>query len=354
MNTQISLIQDEEYEYFSVKGKPISKKQRVRDAIINQNQTGEKLCDDKDFEDATEEEVAQFNEWLSSFQEDLRKIVGKHRKANHVLSHEEIISEINISLIKKRDHLVDYMHKNGGFNEQNFKKSAFVYSRNLTKWSHLSITNKSYHKRRDDRVFYDKDGDGDDPFKTSYELAIDTQGESPEDDPNHFVNVEQMEKIANHYRVIKEYYNILTVQEIKILSMLEKGMTEKEMSAKIGITHQAVNYAKASISKKIASYMRFDQLNDTNFHSVCEGNKAINSFFSSSPDTPRIAEEHSLYLQEFIILNAKKFTLQDVTAHINDKFKSSYTTKQICTSLNMRNLYHSHILKTKLKPRRKD
>ena len=73
---------------------------------------------------ASEEQVAQFNIWLEDYQVDLNRIIGKYRRSGHMLTHEDLISEINIALLKKRDGLIEYTLNNGGFNEINFKKSV--------------------------------------------------------------------------------------------------------------------------------------------------------------------------------------------------------------------------------------
>jgi len=287
------------------------------------------------------QEVSKYNDWLVDFQKDIEKIISSKRFSSHSLSHDEVMSEVNMSLVNKRADLIHYMKENGGFNYNNFKKSAFVYARNLTKWSHGTAMKKSYVKRRDNGVYYDKE----DGPKTAFELAVSTKGFNPEDDPNHFINIEQNKKISHCYDLIKKYYNILSSSEVKVFSMLEKGLTEKEMAKKLNVTRQAVNYCIQNLSEKITSHLKFNEIKDSSFQQVVSGKNSIHAFFSPEPHSNRIKSAHSTYLQEFIVFNPKKFTLQDVTNHINDKFKSSYTTKQICSSLNMRNLYHNHIIK---------
>ena len=342
MKTQLAHIESIPHDHLTALGRPRTKKQRVRDAIIKNNPEEEGETS-KIFNapEPSDQEVSQYNSWLSDFQEDIQKIVSSKRFSNHLLPQDEVVSEVNMSLVKKRTDLIFYMKNNGGFNHKNFKKSAFVYARNLTKWSHGALMNKSYVKRRDDNVYYDEE----DGFKTAFEFAVLTKGVSPEDDPNHFVNTEQAKKISNCYDLIKKYYNILSSSEVKVLSMMEKGFSEKDMANKLGVTRQAVNYCVKNLSDKIASHLRFNDIKETNFEQVLEGKNSMNLFFSPDPNSNRITGAHSAYLQDFIIFNSKKFTLKDVTIHINEKFKTHYTTKQICSSLNMRKLYHHHVIK---------
>ena len=51
--------------------------------------------------------IAQFEQYLSEYQEDLVKIIGKYRRNYHQLSAEEIASEANLRLIKGRDKIIE-------------------------------------------------------------------------------------------------------------------------------------------------------------------------------------------------------------------------------------------------------
>ncbi len=147
MRVQNKVIDPTRYEHFTVLGQPKTKEEKMSEAIRRENY--KKLHGGKErpqFE-PTEEQINQFNLWLQDFQTDIIKIVGKYRKSYHKLSSEEVISEINISLLKKRTGLIEYMIKNDGFHQQNFKRSAFVYSRNLISWTHSYMMNSCYVRK---------------------------------------------------------------------------------------------------------------------------------------------------------------------------------------------------------------
>lgn len=283
--------------------------------------------------EVSKDQVEQFNIWLEDYQVDLNRIVGKYRRADHMLNHEELMSEINMALLKKRDGLIEYTLNNGGFNEGNFKKSSFVYARNLIKWSHSSIRNSSFVKRRDDGVFYD-DEDG---LKTSFEITVDTMGVHPDDDPNNIANKDVILKYKDFLSNVKNYFDILSENEVKVLSMLEKSMTEEEISSKLGVTRQAINYATHNIYKTIKSYINPKEVFGHGYKKIQDGKSSISDFFTSKRKVG-LDSKHSCILKTLVLNHKNKLNNTEITKKLNELCKSNYTTKQVSTSLNVRKL----------------
>ena len=50
--------------------------------------------------------IKKFDAFLERYQEDINRIIGKNRGSNHLMSHEELVSEVNLSFVKKRDELI--------------------------------------------------------------------------------------------------------------------------------------------------------------------------------------------------------------------------------------------------------
>ena len=333
MKTQIKVINPDTYDHFTVSGKPKTKGQKACEAIQKKEYSKLHGGKEKPTFEPSEEQVNQFNLWLEDYQADLNKIIGKYRRNNHMLTHEELLSEINIALLKKRNGLIEYTINNGGFNENNFKKSAFIYTRNLVKWSHLSIRNSSFVKRRDDGVFYD-DEDG---FKTSFEIAVDTMGAHPDDDPNNIANKDVILKYKDFLSNVKNYFDILSENEVKVLSMLEKSMTEEEISNKLGVTRQAVNYTVHNIYKTIKSYINPDEVFGHRFKRVQDGNSSISNFFTSKRKVG-LEPEHSSVLKTLVLNNKGELNSNEITKKLNKMCQTNYNVRQISTSLNVRRL----------------
>ena len=340
MKTQINIINSDTYEYFTTSGKPKTKKQKVREAIQKKVYSNLHCGKEKPVFEASEEQVNQFNIWLEEYQTDLRKIIGKYRRNNHMLLYEELLSEINIALLKKRNGLIEYTTKNGGFDHNNFKKSAFIYARNLVKWSHLSIRNNSFVKRRDDGVFYD-DEDG---FKTSFEIAVDTIGTHPDDDPNNIANKDVILKYKDFLENVKNYYDILTENEVKVLSMLQKNMKEEEIANHLDVTRQAVNYTVHNIYQTIRSYINSDEIFGYGYKKIQDGNSSISDFFTSKKNVG-LDPKHSCILKTLVLNHKNQLNNKEITKKLNKLCNSDYTTRQVSTSLNVRKL--SKFLKKK-------
>ena len=91
-----------------------------------------------------------YDQWLSDYQPDLVKIVGKHHyNGKHAISAEEVISEVNFRLIKDKDKLI----KERVVDLTSFKQIAYSYARNLIKWTADGVTakDKKYFNNRSDR-----------------------------------------------------------------------------------------------------------------------------------------------------------------------------------------------------------
>ena len=71
-----------------------------------------------------------FDDFLESFQGDLVKIIGKYKGESHPLDSDELLSEINLYLIKSREKIINYIGKN--FEYDSFKHTAFIYCRNFS------------------------------------------------------------------------------------------------------------------------------------------------------------------------------------------------------------------------------
>ncbi len=333
MKTQIKVINPDTYNHFTVLGKPKTKEEKMREAIQKQEYPKLHGGEEKPVFEASKKQVEQFNLWLDQYQIDLKKIIGKYRRSNHMLTHEELMSEINMSLLKKRNDLIKYITSNGEFNENNFKKSAFVYARNLVKWSHMSIRNSSYVRRRDDGVFYDEE----DGFKTSFEIAVDTTGIDPNDDPNNIANKDILITYKDFLSNVRKYFDILSEGQVKVLSMLERGMTEEQIAKKLNVTRQAVNLTTHNIYKIIKSYVNPKEVFGDSYKKVQSGNQSISDFFTGERQAG-LDPKHSLLLKTLVLNNKGELTSKEICKKLNNLCDTNYSVKQISCSINVRKL----------------
>lgn len=262
-----------------------------------------------------------FDKYISEYQEDIVKIVGKYRHPSHALTNNEIISEANILLIKSKQKILDLLGNE--FDQVNFKKMAFAYVKNAISWTNYSEMNSKDSKHLSDGVHQSDDG----PI-TTYELALETQ--SSEDDADLLGSPESLKQFLH---VLTEYSYILTEGETKILSYLQKGLTHDEMSEKLGVTRQAISFAFIKLKEKLKSQFNF---NDIFSEKRSNGTKAISDFFSKSKKT-KMSEKDKKKLSSFASSNPKRYNIREVNKIL---FNSKYNNKQISAYFSSNKLYH--------------
>ena len=266
--------------------------------------------------------------WLAEFQPDIRRIIGKFRKNFHHLDLEEIASQANLALIKGKEKLI--ITYEGEFNHGAFKKMAYTYVKNILNWSHYKEDATSYVKKRSNFVHESEDGP-----KTSFEMAVETLGYEDES----INNLYSSEKYKLILSTIKKYYDILTENEVKIISMLEKGMREDQIAEKLEVTRQAVNFNMHKIIKKLNCYINPKQIFQSNHKEIVEGVNSIKGFFETK-GKHALSATHSKFLKKTVALNSKKYTADDLVEKLNNRYDTKYTKRQVVCSLTKRHLYH--------------
>ena len=214
-----------------------------------------------------------FDEALSLYQEDLVKIIGKHRLPYHHLSADEIISEVNLSLFKNKEKLLNSWGEE--FCPTKFQQMGYAYARNIINWTHSRLNNNGYVSKRNDYTFETEEG-----VVTSFDIACDKSdlNEEPE-----ALSFDSNNKCSYILKMIKDYCFILTEQELKILNLKEEGFLHREIGVKLGITHQAVSAAEISIKEKVIAHLNIDPFKDNSSFKVSEGQECLKDFFTSYP-----------------------------------------------------------------------
>jgi RNA polymerase sigma factor (sigma-70 family) len=212
--------------------------------------------------------LAKFDEYLTDFQVDLKKIIGKHRHPNHYWTSDELLSEVNLQLFNKKEDIINC--EGQIFNRVSFGKVAYAYARNLIVWTHCRDKKSAYRRRIVDGVHYTEEGE-----KTTFDLACELEGSEEEG----FEAFDAGAKSKYVVKLLREYAHILTERELEILRLMTKEMNQEEMGAQLGITHQAISIAQINITAKIKNYLDFDYKEDDSACKVTKGFEAIESFF---------------------------------------------------------------------------
>ena len=204
---------------------------------------------------------------LNNYQEDLKLVLHKHRYDNHILSTEEILSEINNYVV----HYIDTLHSKNFRNTIDFKKFLYGLAKQFVKWTTEGGKERrviSYNRRKHNSFVYTDDG-----VQTMFEHICSTSG--AEDDFH--IRSNELHKYKHIYRWIFDYSHFFSDREKEILKMYWAGNTVEAIGKHFGVTHQAIsNVARKSIIK-IKHYIKIPKKDIQNH--IIEGNKAINHLF---------------------------------------------------------------------------
>ena len=268
-----------------------------------------------------------FDRYLTDYQPDLKRIIGKHRYPHHHLDEVELLSDINLSLIKKKEDILAQLGE--GFCRTEFNKISYNYARNCIKWTHGRLSRISYYSKRSNGVAQTEDGP-----KTSFEMAVETEGYEEEG----FESFDGSEKYKYIIKLIKDYSYILTPSEHKVFCLLEKDLKQEEMAEELGITRQAISICIIEMFAKIRSYLGEGVLEDDGYSGVIKGRQSIKDFFTENRAFVMEDEEMN-ELKDLLTSNHKVYTIHGLA----EEFKGGkYGYKRLLAIINKCGLY-SHI-----------
>ena len=210
-----------------------------------------------------------YDQWLSDYQPDLVKIVGKHHyNGKHAISAEEVISEVNFRLIKDKDKLI----KERVVDLTSFKQIAYSYARNLIKWTADGVTakDKKYFNNRSDGIISTDDGE-----KTLFDYVSETLGE---EDPS-FRELNASQKVANIQKWIFNYSHFLSDRQKNVMHFVFKGKKLIEIGEALGVTHQAISFMVDDALSKIKSHLKPETLLQSEKDIIKLGRDSINYLF---------------------------------------------------------------------------
>jgi len=266
-----------------------------------------------------------FDTYLLEYQPDLKRIIGKYRYSHHMLDADEMLSEVNLSIVKKKDAIIEMLGEN--FCQTEFTKVAYNYAKNCIKWSYGRMSRQKYYARRSDNVVQTDEG-----AKTTFELAVEMEGYEEE----YYESFDGANKYKFLVKLIRDYAYILTPSELNTFMLLERGLNQDEIAEELEVTRQAVSACCIDMFAKIKAYLGAGALEDDGFTDVSKGKESIEAFFSETSVSP-MPEEDKFYLREFLNKNYKVYDIHEVA----DMFlNGKYEWKRLLAIINKLELYN--------------
>ena len=247
-----------------------------------------------------EDNLDSFHNFLSNFQEDITKLVGKFRRSYHLMSVEDIISEINFDLVKKSDVFLRHCFEDDTCSEELtfniFQKYAVTFIKNKVKWTHYAPKLQKYNDRKQDSWYFTEDG-----VKTTFDIATENKGVVDDN----FENFDKYDNLKNFFHIIDKYSELLTPQEREIIPFLSMGWTHERIAQNFGVTHQAIQQRIANVKEKIRSRFDIQSVISEDVSGISKGINAIESIFS--PKENSFTEKYRKILIDFV-----KSTLRNI------------------------------------------
>ena len=195
----------------------------------------------------------RFEEFLVSYQLDLKRIVGKHLSRYLHIKVEDVVSVVNYQLIKTKQKFFDRFGYD--FSKSDFTRWAYSYARNLTKWQALRYKDKD--AKLQDGSYYTEDGE-----KSLFDIVSEETGEENEE----LEEFDAGAKLKVIEDIINKYSHILAPVEKRVFSGLLHGESELEISQSCDVTRQAVNLTKIRVIDKIRAH--YNNLTVQDVHAI--------------------------------------------------------------------------------------
>ena len=265
-----------------------------------------------------------FDRYLAEYQPDLKKIIGKHRYSHHMLDEDEMLSEVNLSIVKKKNDIIEMLGDD--FCKTEFTKVAYNYAKNCIKWSYGRMSRQKYYERRSDSVVQTEEG-----AKTTFELSVETEGYEEE----YYESFDKDTKYKYLIKLIRDYSYILSPSELNTFILLERGLNQDEIAEELEVTRQAVSACCIDMFAKIRAYLGEGALEDDGFDDVSKGNENIKAFFTDEKSKPMSSSDRDV-LKKLLTENYKVYDIHELSElFLNGK----YEWKRLLAIINKLGLY---------------
>ncbi len=272
----------------------------------------------------TDKDSELFDQYLIAYQKDIKRIVGKYRKSYHILSHEEICSECNMYLVKKKYEILKSFNEENVFTQSQFNKIAFHYAKNSVIWTQGILSRKGYHAKRVDLVTNTDEGP-----KTSFEIEVENSGTEDESIDSDELFLSQ--NIKNFMHILTEHAYLLTNHESRVLALLKSGMNQYKIADHLGVTHQAISLRIIEMQAKIKNHFNFHEvIQGGSVEAISKGVKSIETFFDVKNQALKVTEGDKLLLRDHVLANPYKYNVAQLNKLL---FNNKYTSHKVAGAI---------------------
>jgi DNA-binding CsgD family transcriptional regulator len=223
---------------------------------------------DADYKVSKSEEE-KFNEYLSFYQPDIKKLLASKRKAHHLMSVDDIVSDFNLNIIRAKQKIISYRDDRfKDFNKEGFHYLICIYVKNVVGWFHSRETNRKYYKKRLNMTHQTDEG-----VKSTFDIVCKSIGGEESGDYDSSAKYKYMVKY------IKEYSHWFTEREIEVFDLMLEGHKQIEIAKIKNVTHQAIGFTVNKIKDKLIHNIRYDLSSDKSWENITEGQNSIDKLF---------------------------------------------------------------------------
>lgn len=221
----------------------------------------------------TKQEIAKYDELLANFQPDIRYIIRRFRRNFHILSEEEIASEVNKRLSMYKSKYIQ--NDRACLTKEGFSRFVYACTRNAVFWTMRGTTGKDerYRKTFTTCSFMNPDESDQSGSEWIFKVMLLAKEDSfleQIDEPN---NVEVILKW------IRDYSDFLTDKEMIVFNDYVSGKPQRETAITIKETRQSVAIIQKTVAEKIRSHIKVNINQDNSAARIKKGYESINHLF---------------------------------------------------------------------------
>jgi hypothetical protein len=221
----------------------------------------------------TKEDITKYNNLLADFQADIRYIIRRFRRSFHILSEEEIASEVNKRLSM---HKLKYIQNDRAcLTKDGFSRFAYACTKNAVFWTIRGTTCKDERYRK--------------TFTTCSFMAPDKSDESGSEwgfkvmllakEDSFLQQIDEPNNLEVILKWIRDYSDFLSDKEMIVFNDYVSGKPQRETAITINETRQSVAIIQKTVAEKIRSHIKVNINQDNSAARIKKGYESINHLF---------------------------------------------------------------------------